>query len=72
MTWLIRSPVDFSTPFIRDTRGTSVRSTSGLIAARFSRSDWLGTEREICSAPVSASAMSVVAVIVRGRLMPDR
>ena len=72
MTWLMRSPVDFSTPFMSETSGTSVRSTRGRMAARFSRSDWLGTDRKICSAPFSASARSVVAVMVRGRLMPER
>ena len=45
MTWLIRSPVPFSTPFIRLTTGTSASSSSGRSASRFYRSVWLGTER---------------------------
>ena len=39
---------------------------------KFSRSDWLGTERYTCWAPSSTSGSDELAHSERGRLMPGR
>jgi hypothetical protein len=72
MTWLIRSPERFSTPFMSETTGASPLETSGRTALRFWRRAWLEIARYTCEAPSSASERCVVADIVRGRLMPGR
>ena len=72
MTWLIRRPVRFSTPFMSETIGASERATSGRTALRFCRRAWLEMARYTWEAPSSASERCAVADIVRGRLTPGR
>ena len=72
MTWLIRSPVRRSTPFMSETIGASEPMTSGRTPLRFCRTAWLGIDRYTCSAPSSASERWWVAYISRGRLIPGR
>ena len=71
MTWLIRSPVPSSMPFIRLTSSAPGGSRC-CQPARFCRSVWAGTASTTRSAPASASAGSAVARSAAGSETPGR
>ena len=70
-TWLIRSVVPSSTPFIRLTRIASAASPVARLA-RLSRRLCDGTASTTNCAPSTASSASEVAVRLGGRVMPGR
>ena len=69
ITWLIRSRVPSSTPFISET-STASFSTYGAHSVRFSRSVCDGVASTTRSAPCSAFSTSWVPEIVGGSSMP--
>jgi hypothetical protein len=67
----MRSPVFFSTPFIKLTTNASA-GISFAQAVKFSRRVWDGTERYTWLAPASTVAISEDAVMAAGRFTPGK